>query len=191
MSLLDRSEASRKARMAAITPLETRIAAGPVALPARSARAMPLNTKHRLIPSLGINTYISMLMGAVLNGRNRPAAPPRRPFRGGYLVTFACGLAECLAQRCPTKLRVLIHASDGNDGPWKRAPRRMRAGRSKQMDEQKQERRNEARRRRRALKRAPITFRGRCATIDCMVLNLSDLGACLKVENSRYIRSCA
>jgi hypothetical protein len=43
---------------------------------------MPLNTKHRLIPSLGINTYISMLMGAVLNGRNRPvarAAPPRRP----------------------------------------------------------------------------------------------------------------
>ena len=75
MSLLDRSEASRKARMAAITPLETRIAAGPVALPARSARAMPLNTKHRLIPSLGINTYISMLMGAVLNGRNRPAAP--------------------------------------------------------------------------------------------------------------------
>jgi hypothetical protein len=36
---------------------------------------MPLNTKHRLIPSLGINTYISMLMGVVLNGRNRPAAP--------------------------------------------------------------------------------------------------------------------
>ena len=35
---------------------------------------MPLNNKHRLIPSLGINTYISMLMGAVLNGRNRPAA---------------------------------------------------------------------------------------------------------------------
>ena len=76
ISLLDRSEASRKARMAAITPLETRIAAGPVALPARSARAMPLNTKHRLIPSLGINTYISMLMGAVLNGRNHPASPP-------------------------------------------------------------------------------------------------------------------
>jgi len=24
---------------------------------------MPLNTKHRLIPSMGINTYISMLMG--------------------------------------------------------------------------------------------------------------------------------
>ena len=61
---------------------------------------MPLNTKHRLIPSLGINTYISMLMGAVLNGRNRPAAPPRRPFRGGYL-----GLAECLAQGWPRKLR--------------------------------------------------------------------------------------
>jgi hypothetical protein len=37
---------------------------------------MPLNTKHRLTPSLGINTYISMLMGVVLDGRNRP--PPRR-----------------------------------------------------------------------------------------------------------------
>jgi hypothetical protein len=84
---------------------------------------MPLNTKHRLIPSLGINTYISMLMGAGLNGRNRPAAPPRRPFRGGYLVTFACGLAECLAQGCPRKFRVLKpnHASDGNDGYGKRA----------------------------------------------------------------------
>jgi hypothetical protein len=51
-----------------------------------------------------------------------------------------------------------------------------------QMDNPKQERRNEARRRR-ALKRARITFKGRCATIDCTVLNLSDLGACLKVES--------
>jgi hypothetical protein len=51
------------------------------------------------------------------------------------------------------------------------------------MDNPKQERRNEARRRRRALKRARITFKGRCATIDCTVLNLSDLGACLKVES--------
>jgi hypothetical protein len=47
----------------------------------------------------------------------------------------------------------------------------------------KQERRNEARRPRRALKRARIVFKGRCATIDCTVLNLSDLGACLKVES--------
>ncbi len=39
------------------------------------------------------------------------------------------------------------------------------------MDNPKQERRNEARRRRRALKRARITFKGRCATIDCTVLN--------------------
>jgi hypothetical protein len=51
------------------------------------------------------------------------------------------------------------------------------------MDKPKQERRNEARRRRRALKRARIIFKGRCATIDCTVLNLSDVGACLKVES--------
>jgi len=51
------------------------------------------------------------------------------------------------------------------------------------MDNPKQERRNEPRRRRRALKRARITFKGRWATIDCTVLNLSDLGACLKVES--------
>jgi hypothetical protein len=51
------------------------------------------------------------------------------------------------------------------------------------MDNPKQERRNEARRPRRALKKARITFKGRCATIDCTVLNLSDLGACLKVES--------
>jgi hypothetical protein len=47
------------------------------------------------------------------------------------------------------------------------------------MDNPKKERRNEARRPRRALKRAHITFKGRRATIDCTVLNLSDLGACL------------
>jgi hypothetical protein len=51
------------------------------------------------------------------------------------------------------------------------------------MDNPKQERRNEARRRRRALKKARITFKGRWATIDCTVLNLSDLGACLRVES--------
>jgi hypothetical protein len=51
------------------------------------------------------------------------------------------------------------------------------------MDNPKQERRNEARRRRRALKRARVTFKGRWATIDCTVLNLSDLSACLKVES--------
>jgi hypothetical protein len=50
------------------------------------------------------------------------------------------------------------------------------------MDNPKQERRIDARRRR-ALKSARITFKGRCATIDCTVLNLSDLGACLKVES--------
>jgi hypothetical protein len=51
------------------------------------------------------------------------------------------------------------------------------------MDHPKQERRNEARHSRRALKRARITFKGRQATIDCTILNLSNLGACLKVES--------
>ena len=51
------------------------------------------------------------------------------------------------------------------------------------MDNPKQELRNETRRPRRALKRARITFKGRRATIDCTVLNLSDLGACLSVES--------
>jgi hypothetical protein len=49
------------------------------------------------------------------------------------------------------------------------------------MDNPKPERRNEARPR--ALKRARITFKGRRATIDCTVRNLSNLGACLKVES--------
>jgi hypothetical protein len=47
------------------------------------------------------------------------------------------------------------------------------------MDKPKQERRNDARRRR-ALKGARIVFKGHNALIDCTVLNLSDLGACLK-----------
>jgi hypothetical protein len=51
------------------------------------------------------------------------------------------------------------------------------------MDNPKQERRNEARRRRRALKRARIAFKGRWATIDCTIHNLSDRGACLNVES--------
>ncbi len=49
------------------------------------------------------------------------------------------------------------------------------------MDKPKQERRNDARRR--ALKGARIVFKGHNALIDCTVLNLSDLGACLKVES--------
>ena len=52
-----------------------------------------------------------------------------------------------------------------------------------QMDNPKQELRNETRRRR-ALKRARITFKGRWATIDCTVRNLSNRGACLNVESS-------
>jgi hypothetical protein len=51
------------------------------------------------------------------------------------------------------------------------------------MDNPKEERRNEARRRRRALNRARIAFKGRWATIDCTVLDLSELGACLKVQS--------
>ena len=49
-----------------------------------------------------------------------------------------------------------------------------------QMDNPKQERRNEARRR--TLKGARIVFKGHGAVIDCTVRNLSDRGACLKVE---------
>jgi hypothetical protein len=49
------------------------------------------------------------------------------------------------------------------------------------MDKPKQERRNEARR---ILKGANIAFKGHGATIDCTVRNLSNRGACLKVENS-------
>ena len=49
------------------------------------------------------------------------------------------------------------------------------------MDKPKQERRNEARR---IFKGAHIAFKGHGATIDCTVRNLSNRGACLKVENS-------
>ena len=37
--------------------------------------------------------------------------------------------------------------------------------------------------RHRVLKGAQIVFKGREAVIDCVVLNLSDMGACLKVES--------
>jgi hypothetical protein len=50
------------------------------------------------------------------------------------------------------------------------------------MDNLKQELRHETRRRR-TLLRARIAFKGRWATIDCTVRNLSDQGACLNVES--------
>ena len=50
------------------------------------------------------------------------------------------------------------------------------------MDNPKQELRHETRRRR-TLLRARIAFKGRGATIDCTVRNLSDWGACLNVES--------
>jgi PilZ domain len=73
------------------------------------------------------------------------------------------------------------HASDGDEG---RGHTRLGAcGRKiETMNNPKQERRNEARRRR-VLKKARITFKDRCATIDCTVRNLSDRGACLNVES--------
>ncbi|HEX3495597.1 MAG TPA: PilZ domain-containing protein [Methylocella sp.] len=49
------------------------------------------------------------------------------------------------------------------------------------MEMPTQEHRNEARRR--ALKEARIAFKGHGATIDCVIRNLSDRGACLKVES--------
>jgi PilZ domain len=48
------------------------------------------------------------------------------------------------------------------------------------MEKPTQERQNHLRQR--VLKRAQIVFKGHDAVIDCVVLNLSDGGACLKVE---------
>ena len=52
----------------------------------------------------------------------------------------------------------------------------------RRVDNPKQKLRNETRRRR-VLKKARITFKDRCAVIDCVVRNLSDRGACLNVES--------
>jgi hypothetical protein len=52
---------------------------------------------------------------------------------------------------------------------------------NRMMENPSQERRNKARRR--ALKGARIVFEGHWAAIDCTVHNLSDRGACLKVES--------
>jgi hypothetical protein len=49
------------------------------------------------------------------------------------------------------------------------------------MEKPTQDRRNVARHL--ALKTAHIIFKGHWTTIDCTVLNLSDRGACLKVES--------
>jgi PilZ domain len=49
------------------------------------------------------------------------------------------------------------------------------------MEKPTQERQNHLRQR--VLKRAQIVFKGHDAVIDCVVLNLSDGGACLKVES--------
>ncbi|MGI8568670.1 MAG: PilZ domain-containing protein [Methylocella sp.] len=49
------------------------------------------------------------------------------------------------------------------------------------MEESTQEHRHAARHR--ALKGARIVFKGRAATIDCVVRNLSDRGACLNMES--------
>jgi hypothetical protein len=54
-------------------------------------------------------------------------------------------------------------------------------GRIETMENPTDERRNVTRQR--VLKGAQITFKGRGATIDCMVRNLSDGGACLKVAS--------
>jgi hypothetical protein len=58
----------------------------------------------------------------------------------------------------------------------------MSGAENRTMEKPTQERRDVARRR--ALKTARIIFKGHCSTIDCTVSNLSDGGACLKVETS-------
>jgi PilZ domain len=50
------------------------------------------------------------------------------------------------------------------------------------MEKPEQNRRNDVRRR--VLKSARIVFKNHRVTIDCVVRNLSDRGACLKVENA-------
>jgi diguanylate cyclase (GGDEF)-like protein len=52
---------------------------------------------------------------------------------------------------------------------------------NRMLEQPAQERHNEVRRR--VLKRAQIVFKGHAAVIDCLVLNLEDGGACLKVES--------
>ena len=57
----------------------------------------------------------------------------------------------------------------------------MSAAEHRTMEKPAQERRNEGRRR--ILKRAHIAFKGHGVTIDCVVRNLSERGACLNVES--------
>jgi hypothetical protein len=49
------------------------------------------------------------------------------------------------------------------------------------MENPARERQNEVRNR--VLKKAQIVFKGRGAAIDCVIINLADRGACLKVES--------
>ena len=57
----------------------------------------------------------------------------------------------------------------------------MSAPQNRTMEKSVQERQNEVRNR--VLKGAQIVFKGRGAVIDCVILNLADGGACLKVES--------
>jgi hypothetical protein len=85
----------------------------------REARAMPLDTKHRLIPSLGINTYLDA-NGAVLDGRNGHAAPGADGRASLSVAQSRTGhfLRHVWRKAARLNLRVLKpnHASDGNDG---------------------------------------------------------------------------
>ena len=56
----------------------------------------------------------------------------------------------------------------------------MSAAENRTMEQPTRERQNQVRQR--VLKRAQIVFKGHEAVIDCVVLNLSGGGACLKVE---------
>jgi hypothetical protein len=96
LSLLDRSEASRKARMAAITRLETRIAAGRgIAREERTGNAAQYQAS---VNSVSGDQYLYL----DANGRGPQwAQPPRRPFLGGYLGTFACGSRGMFGARLP------------------------------------------------------------------------------------------
>jgi hypothetical protein len=67
----------------------------------------------------------------------------------------------------------------------------MSAPENRTMENPAQELQNQVRHRvlNRVLKRAQIAFKGHEAVIDCVVLNLADGGACLKVESSMEFRT--
>jgi hypothetical protein len=106
LSLLDRSEASRKARMAAITRLETRIAAGRgIAREERTGNAAQYQAS---VNSVSGDQYLYL----DANGRGPQwAQPPRRaappPFSGGLSRNFCMRPRGMFGARLPAQIPCL------------------------------------------------------------------------------------